>query len=91
MDDVIVTDRTIHVDVGDGVRMTLPRRDWLWQLNHIRPEPPRGTQCDDRMLSGGVMQSFLYLIEKCTRAEAWRRIKIMREAIRQKDASDAAR
>jgi hypothetical protein len=78
----ITTDRTIHAYVADDAVMTLPRHDWLWQLNHVRPEPPRGTQCDDRMLSVGVMESYLYLVEECTKEEAWRRIKILREAMR---------
>jgi hypothetical protein len=78
----ITTDRTIHAEVGDGARMTLPRPDWLWQMNYVRPEPDRGTQCDDRMLSVGVMESYLYLVEECTKEEAWRRIKILRQAMK---------
>lgn len=77
----IVTDRTIHVDCGNGARMTVPRPDWLWPLTHTRPEPDRGTQCDDRMLAAGVFESYLYLIRNCTKDEAWRRIKIMRASL----------
>jgi hypothetical protein len=77
----IVTDRTIHVDCGDGVRMTVPRPDWLWPLIHRRPEPDRGTKCDDRMLAAGVFESYLYLIQDCTKDEAWRRIRLMRHAV----------
>lgn len=83
MDRIITTDRDIHVPVGDGAAMTLPRPDWLWQLNHTRPEPNRGTHCDDRMLVVSSLQSYLYLVEECTKEEAWRRIKILREAMRQ--------
>lgn len=61
--------------------MTVPLHSWLWQLNHVRPEPNRGTFCDDRMLAVGPLASFLYLIEECTKEEAWRRIKLMRAAI----------
>lgn len=82
LDRTITTDRTIHVPVGDGAVMTLPRHDWLWQLNHTRPEPDRGTQCDDRMLVVGVLESYLYLIEACSKEEAWRRIKILRAAMK---------
>lgn len=76
----IVTNRTIHVDCGD-CRMTVPRPDWLWSLNHTRPEPDRGTHCDDRMLVVGVLESYLYLIQHCNKEEAWRRIRIMRHAL----------
>lgn len=75
-------DRTIHVQLGDGAAMTLPTRDWLWQLRYQRPEPARGNLCDDRMLAAGMGESYLYLIEECTKEEAWRRIKLLRTAIR---------
>lgn len=88
MKNVTTTDRTIHVPVGDGAVMTLPRPHWLWQLNYVRPEPERGTQCDDRMLVVGPLQSYLYLIEECTKEEAWRRIKVMRTALREERERD---
>lgn len=78
----IETDRTLHVPVGDGAMMTLPKPAWLYQMNWTRPEPTRGTQCDDRMLAVGVLGSYLYLVEECTKDEAWRRIKILREAMK---------
>lgn len=81
-DRILETDRNFHIPVGDGARMTLPKPEWLWQLNHVRPEPPRGTQCDDRMLAVATIQDYLYLIECCTKEEAWRRIKILRKAMR---------
>jgi hypothetical protein len=59
--------------------MTLPTPAWMWQMNHVRPEPDRGTKCDDRMLAVCVLESYLYLIN-CTKEEAWRRIKILRAA-----------
>lgn len=62
--------------------MTVPTNDWLWSLRYQRSEPDRETKCDDRMLAAGVLDSYLYLIEECTKEEAWRRIKIMREALR---------
>lgn len=76
-----MSDRCIHVSVGDGAQMSLPRPEWLWHMNHVRPEPPRGTQCDDRMLAVGILGSYLYLVEECTKDEAWRRIKILRAAM----------
>ncbi len=82
MDKIIKTDRNLYVPVGPEAHMSLPRPEWMWQLNHVRKEPQRGTQCDDRMLSVGIMESYLYLVEECTKEEAWRRIKLMREAMR---------
>lgn len=76
----IKTDRVGYIDVG-GAQMSIPLGDWLWQMNHIRQEPSRGTQCDDRMLAVGVIESYLYLICHCTKEEAWRRIKILRAAL----------
>jgi hypothetical protein len=32
-------------------------------------------------LAAGVLDSYLYLIEECTKEEAWRRIKILRHAM----------
>ena len=82
-DKVIRTDRDIRVPVGDGAMMTVPRPDWLWKLCHVRPEPNRGTKCDDRMLVVSSLESYLYLIENCTKEEAWKRIKAMRHELRQ--------
>lgn len=51
-------------------------------MNHVRQEPDRGRGiCDDRMLAVGVIESYLYLIQECTKEEAWRRIKILRKAL----------
>lgn len=61
--------------------MTLPRPGWLWALTWCH-EPPRGTKCSDRMLAVSSLESYLYLIEECSKEEAWRRIKILREAMR---------
>jgi len=74
-------DRVMSVPVGDGAVMTLPTSEWLWQLRYVRPEPSRGNLCDDRMLAAGLGESYLYLIEECTKEEAWRRIKILRAAL----------
>lgn len=77
----ITTDRDIRVSVGDGAVMTVPRPEWLWQLTWVRPEPDRGTKCDDRMLVVSSLSSYLHLIQECTKEEAWRRIKALREAL----------
>lgn len=84
MDKIIKTDRDIHVPVGGGAVMTLPRNEWLWQLRYTRPEPTRSpTTCDDRMLVCSSLESYLYLVEECSKEEAWRRIKILRAAMRE--------
>lgn len=74
-------DRVMNVDVGGGASMSVPVAGWPWQLRYVRPEPSRGTICDDRMLAAGVCDSYLYLIQECTKEEAWRRIKTMRAAL----------
>ncbi len=33
------------------------------------------------MLAASINESYLYLIQECTKAEAWRRIKIIRAAL----------
>ncbi len=86
-DRIIETDRDLRVPVGGGARMTLPKPDWLWQLCHVRPEPERGTKCDDRMLVVSSLESYLHLVEGCTKDEAWRRIKILRQALKSQRAT----
>lgn len=77
------TDRVGHIEVGDGAVMSVPIGEWLWQLRYARPEPNRGKHiCDDRMLAAGVIESYMYLVQECSKEEAWRRIKIMRNALR---------
>jgi hypothetical protein len=79
---MIGTDRVAHIDVG-GAMMSVPIGQWLWELRYQRPEPDRGTLCDDRMLAAGVLESYLYLVQECSQKETWRRIKIMRKAMRE--------
>lgn len=75
-------DRVGHVHVGGGAAMSYPIGEFLWQLRYTRPEPDRGPHiCDDRMLAVGVIESYLYLVQECTKEEAWRRIKIIRKAM----------
>lgn len=77
------TDRVGHIEVGDGAIMSVPIGEWLWQLRYVRKEQTRPAHiCDDRMLAAGVIASYMYLVQECTKEEAWRRIKIMREAMR---------
>ena len=75
-----VSDRVLSVYVHDDAMMTVPRGDWLWELNWT-DEPERGTLCTDRQLGVSVGESFRYLVLECTKEEAWHRIKQMRAAI----------
>lgn len=83
---MVGTDRvgTIYVD-EDRTQMSVPINDWLWQLRYGK-EPDRGTLADDRMLAAGVLESYMYLVMECTKEEAWRRIKIMRAALKARQA-----
>lgn len=78
---VVGRDRTASVHVGDDAYMSVPLSGWLWQMAHSKePERPINI-CSDRQLVVGVLESYLYLIQNCTRDEAWRRIKILRTAL----------
>lgn len=77
----IFTDRVAYIDVGGGAQMSVPLPDWNWELRFRRAEPVRDGVCDDRMLAASINESYLYLIQECTKAEAWRRIKIIRAAL----------
>lgn len=80
---IIGVDRVGHIEVDGGAVMSVPIGEWLWQLRYVRPEPNRGPNiCDDRMLAAVALESYMYLVQECTKEEAWRRIKIMREALR---------
>ncbi len=72
--------RILSVDVGDGAQMTVPAGYWLWRLTHQKDMTPPGI-CDDRMLAASCLESYRYLIMNCTKEEAWRRIKMLREVL----------
>lgn len=75
-------DRVAYIEVGDGASMKVPLSDWLWQLRYVRPEPDRVERiADDRMLAAGVLEDYMYLVQRCSKEEIWRRIKIMRKAL----------
>lgn len=80
----IVSDRTLSVYVHPDATMTVPRSDWMWQLNWM-DEPERGTLCTDRQLAVGISESYRYLIMECTKEEAWHRIQQLRKAVRAYD------
>lgn len=84
---VIDTDRVLSVYVHPDASMSVPKSEWMWQLNWT-DEPDRGTLCTDRQLAVSVCESYRYLIMECTKEEAWRRILNLRRAILAYDKSD---
>jgi hypothetical protein len=75
-------DRIKCIPVGDGASMIIPLNAWLWELRYANEPKRERTIADDRMLAASALDSYMYLIQECTRDEAWRRIKILREALR---------
>lgn len=60
------------IDVGDGAQMTCPTDELEWRLRY--GDKPS-------LVAASAIESFAYLVMSCSRDEAWRRIKIMREAM----------
>ena len=77
---VIETDRVLSVYVYPDAMMTVPRSEWMWQLNWL-DEPDRGTKASDRQMAMSVCESYRYLVMECTKDEAWHYIQQMRRAI----------
>jgi hypothetical protein len=63
------------VEVGGGAQMTCPRVALEWQMRYGNPDK-------HRMVAASALDSYDYLVKHCTKDEAWRRIKLMRAAIR---------
>lgn len=84
---VVDTDRVLSVYVHNDAMMTVPKADWLWQLNWI-DEPKRDeTTATDRQIAMGVLESYRYLVMECTKDEAWHRIMQIRRAVKAYDRS----
>ena len=71
----IVQDQAVWVDMGDGASMTMPRGRLEWNLRYGNPEAVRYD-------AASVVETFRYLVLECNRDEAWRRIKLMRDAMK---------
>jgi hypothetical protein len=69
-------DGYLVVDVGDGAQMTCPTGALEWRLRY-------GDAHGARMVAASAVDSFSYLLTNCTKNEAWRRIQIMRKAMRE--------
>jgi hypothetical protein len=81
---VVDTDRALNVCVHPDASMTVPKAEWMWELNWL-DEPDRGTSVTDRQMAMSVCESYRYLIMECTKDEAWHRIQQMRRAVRAYD------
>lgn len=71
----------LRIDVGGGASMSMPAPNddgsLAWRLTWN--EPATRTDC---LCAASALESYLYLVLECTKEEAWRRIKLMREAYR---------
>ncbi len=82
---VLVVGDTLYVSCGDGASMTIPiiqneQRSIGWKLTWNEPCKANNTA------AASIIESYNYLIDHCTKEEAWRRIKLLRKA-RQENAS----
>lgn len=85
---VIDTDRVLSVYVHEDAMMTVPKAEWMWQLNWC-DEPARPESIfSDRKMAMSVCESYRYLIMECTKEEAWHRIQQLRRAVRAYDKSE---
>ena len=75
--DVILSSEagSLIVAVAEDAQMSCPTGELEWQMRY-------GDPVKVRMLVAGVLDSYEYLVCHCSKEEAWRRIKIMREAVR---------
>lgn len=73
-------DTYLVVSVGDGAQMACPRGALEWQMRYGNPE-------EHRFTAASVLESYDYLVNHCTKEEAWRRIKLMRAAMKANSTS----
>jgi hypothetical protein len=81
---ICAQDEYLVVSVGDGAQMTCPRPSLGWQMRYGNPERHRFT-------AASALESYDYLVLECTKEEAWRRIKLMRQAIKGNPTKDEYR
>tara|TARA_R110002074_G_scaffold262994_1_gene435096 strand:+ start:11616 stop:11918 length:303 start_codon:yes stop_codon:yes gene_type:complete len=84
-DGTIVTTTNLWVHVRPDAVMSIPARNedgsLLWRLNrHVAPTDA------DRLSAVSALESYIYLINHCTKEEAWHRIKLLRAAYRKHEA-----
>jgi hypothetical protein len=66
------------VDVGDGAQVTFPTVDLCYQARY-------GENRD--VCAASALESFRHIVLECTKAEAWRRILCIREAVKSANAT----
>ena len=75
-DDILSSEAgSLIVAVAPDAQMSCPTGELEWQMRY-------GDPVRVRMLVASVLDSYEYLVCHCSKEEAWRRIKIMREAVR---------
>jgi hypothetical protein len=63
-----------RVKVGDDTWMFPPDANIEWALRY--------TDAGHRMEAAEMLASYRFLVHSCSRDEGWRRIKLMREAVK---------
>lgn len=81
--------RVLRVWTDDDAFMTVPTAYWMEHMAGGYLENTSPSCASDRSLAASVCASFRYLIMNCTKEEAWRRIKMLREAI-ENEPTDSA-
>lgn len=66
------------VGIGGGAQMTCPTGDAEWECRYGQAK---------NLTAASIIDSFEYLVMHCSKDEAWRRIKIMRAAMKSRAAS----
>lgn len=69
-------DGYLIVAVGGGAQMTCPTPRLDWRMRY--GDKPA-------LVAASAIDSFEYLVRHCTKEEAWRRIKLMRQAMAEKE------
>lgn len=72
---LVAQDTYLVIDIGDGAQMTCPRGPLEWQMRYGNPEK-------HRFVAASALDSYEYLVNHCSKEEAWRRIKLMRAAMK---------
>ena len=75
---VLNKDASFIVATGDGAQMSCPTGELIWQLTWGDPEKVR-------YIAASVIESYDYLLRYPNKEEAWRRIKILRDALRMRN------
>ena len=75
MDKPKIIGGSLYVPVGGGAHMTVPTNDECWNARYAPTALSPFAAADH-------FDSYQYLVLECTKEEAWRRIKLMRAALK---------